>query len=40
MDENLFVVKRADDIEGSGGLVEEDNYFLKSLGKKAEEIEG
>ena len=38
MDENLFV-KVADDIEVSHGLAEEDKDLLKSLEKKAEELE-
>ena len=38
MDENLFV-KLANDIEGSGGLAEEDKDFLKSLETMAAEIE-
>jgi hypothetical protein len=37
MDENLFV-KLADDIKDSNGLVEEDEDFLKSLEKMANEV--
>ena len=34
------IMKFVDDIEGSVGLAEEDEDFLKSLEKMAEEIEG
>jgi hypothetical protein len=36
--ENRFM-ELVDDIEGSGGLAEEDEDFLKSLEKMAKEIE-
>ena len=38
MDENLFV-KLANDIEASDGLAAEDKDLLKSLARKAAEIE-
>ena len=38
MDKNLFI-KLTDDIEGSDGLAAEDKELLKSLAKKAAEIE-
>ena len=38
MDENVFV-KPKKDIDPSGGLPEEDKDFLKSLEKKAAEME-
>jgi len=39
MDQNRFV-KLTDDIEGSDGLTAEDKDLLKSLAKKAAEIDG